>query len=143
MTLAIGKFMVATVIGIAIECCVNAQTKVGDKKNGGIVFFVDGTGQHGLIADVKDLGKFDWNNAIIACKNKGAGWYLPSKDELNMLYQNKDKVGSFEIVFYWSSSEVGNVYGDDSAWGQDFFTGFQLVVGFKGNAGFVRTVRAF
>ncbi len=33
-------------------------------------------------------------------------WYLPSQDELNKLYINKDAVGGFNSSFYWSSSEA-------------------------------------
>ena len=33
------------------------------------------------------------------------GWYLPSKQELELLYLQKDVVGNFEDVFYWSSTE--------------------------------------
>ena len=32
-------------------------------------------------------------------------WYLPSKDELNLLYQQKTVVGGFVSNQYWSSSE--------------------------------------
>ena len=44
-------------------------------------------------------------------------WYLPSKDELNLLYLNKDLVGNFAWWIYWSSTECfgtvdGVYYGD-------------------------------
>jgi hypothetical protein len=32
-------------------------------------------------------------------------WYLPSKDELNKLYQNRVEIGGFEEAAYWSSTE--------------------------------------
>ena len=32
-------------------------------------------------------------------------WFLPSKDELNILYLNKDKIGGLKSSFYWSSTE--------------------------------------
>jgi hypothetical protein len=32
-------------------------------------------------------------------------WYLPSKDELNLLYLKKNMVGGFTNGFYWSSTE--------------------------------------
>ncbi len=34
-------------------------------------------------------------------------WYLPSKDELHLLYLNKDAIGGFANLNYWSSSESG------------------------------------
>ena len=46
-------------------------------------------------------------------------WYLPSKDELNLLYQQKTVVGGFANLNYWSSSE-GN---SDYAWNQYFSSG--------------------
>jgi hypothetical protein len=37
-------------------------------------------------------------------------WYLPSKDELNKLYLNKDIIGNFIIASYWSSTETGSSF---------------------------------
>ena len=36
-----------------------------------------------------------WDEAKIACAKVGDGWRLPTKDELNMLYEYKVKVGGF------------------------------------------------
>jgi hypothetical protein len=45
--------------------------------------------------------------------NGYSDWYLPSKDELNRLLQNKNAIGGFAYGFYYSSSETGpyNVWG--------------------------------
>ena len=32
-------------------------------------------------------------------------WFLPSKDELNKLYQNRNLIGGFGSDYYWSSLE--------------------------------------
>ncbi len=50
-------------------------------------------------------------------------WFLPSKDELNLMYKNlhKNGLGSFASRLYWSSSEDGAGY----AWNQDFISGLQ------------------
>ncbi len=48
-------------------------------------------------------------------------WYLPSKDELNAIYQQKDTLGSFEENYYWSSTE----YDEENVWVQDFTDGTQ------------------
>ncbi len=32
-------------------------------------------------------------------------WFLPSKDELDLLFQQKSVVGGFASAHYWSSSE--------------------------------------
>jgi hypothetical protein len=61
----------------------------------------------------------NWKDAIEACAKLGDGWRLPTKDELNILLKNKDKIGGFAIGFYWSSSEVG--YGN--AWSKGINAG--------------------
>ena len=67
-------------------------------------------------------------------------WFLPSKDELNLMYINLEVagVGGFAGGFYWSSSEY-NAY---SAWLQDYGNGFQGSYG-KYGAYRVRAVRVF
>ena len=84
-----------------------------------------------------NLGTMSWDEAKIACKKLGPGWRLPTKDELNMLYKNKEEIGDFANYFYWSSAELD----DDGAWAQGFTIGFQLFTNkFYGN--YVRAVRA-
>ena len=46
----------------------------------------------------------NWNNAEAACEALGGDWRLPTKDELNLLYINKDKIGGFEDDMYWSGT---------------------------------------
>jgi len=65
-------------------------------------------------------------------------WYLPSKYELNLLYQQKVVVGGFASYYYWSSSE----YDANLAWFQGFSNGNQNVYG-KDSTFDVRAVRAF
>jgi hypothetical protein len=65
-------------------------------------------------------------------------WYLPSKVELNLLYQQKDVVGGFASAPYWSSSEDSA----SLAWCQTFNDGNQYNY-FKGGAYCVRAIRAF
>uniref|UniRef100_UPI0040473F81 hypothetical protein n=1 Tax=Algoriphagus sp. TaxID=1872435 RepID=UPI0040473F81 len=38
-----------------------------------------------------------------ACASLGPGWRLPTNDELDILDQNKDKIGGFGSDGYWSS----------------------------------------
>lgn len=68
------------------------------------------------------------------------GWFLPSKDELNLMYKNlhEQGLGSFANDSFWSSSERS---GDD-AWGQYFDTGNQYSY-FRYSVPRVRPVRAF
>ena len=74
-------------------------------------------------------------------------WFLPSKDELNQMYQNRETINTtaaansgsnFSINYYWSSTEVDNNF----AWGQSFNVGGQDYYN-KELTNFVRAVRAF
>lgn len=73
-------------------------------------------------------------------------WFLPSKDELNILYLNSVVIGGFTYAVYWSSSEEDNL----TVWMQNLLTGSQdeyaKFFANNGNAGifgYVRPVRAF
>ncbi len=125
---------------------------VGDTYCGGIIFYVEASGQHGLIAATKDMlghtegyseGHFSWNDAIARCSDfndKGySDWRLPTKNELNKLYYAKTAVGGFSGDYYWSSSESGA----SGAWVQNFGDGRQFVGIDKGGGSRVRPVRAF
>lgn len=45
-------------------------------------------------------------------------WFLPSKDELNELYLQKDVVGGFDLFLYWSSTELDSDVVYDQAFTQ-------------------------
>jgi hypothetical protein len=73
-----------------------------------------------------------WKDAKDACAELGDGCRLPTKDELNILYKNKDKIGGFADFGYWSSTEGDNVSRESdgvirawSAWSQNFYYGYQ------------------
>ena len=86
----------------------------------------------------EDLGEMDWYEAKKVCENLGGGWRLPTKDELNILYHNKDKIGGYTLVNYWSSA-VGDSY---TSWIQNFDNGSQ-VGNVNSDTNSVRTVRTF
>jgi hypothetical protein len=71
-------------------------------------------------------------------------WYLPSRNELNMLYINRYAIGNFitygglNALGYWSSTESDSF----SAWDQFFSDGAQYGV-MKNKAGYVRAIRSF
>ena len=67
-------------------------------------------------------------------------WFLPSKDELELMYLTlkKKNTGNFKDDFYWSSSEDDGVI----AWYQVFGNGYQYYDGKYGDNN-VRCVRAF
>jgi hypothetical protein len=66
-------------------------------------------------------------------------WYLPSKTELNLLFQKKDLVGGFLNRNYWSSTE----YKTNSVWIQYFGDGRQRISNSESYANVVRPIRAF
>ena len=86
--------------------------------------------------------EMNWEDAKIFCADLGEGWKLPSRKELNILYQNKYKIGGFGQDFYWSSTDLDT----NTAWIQDFFLGSQQfsankVNGYKYVAVNVRAIR--
>jgi len=149
---------------------------IGSTYAGGIVFYIDSTGQHGLVCAPSDQGSFQWGcygtniagtstaigtgqantNLILAgCStrpiaasvcddlvlNGYSDWYLPSRDELQLMYSNLrvQNIGGFSNTWYWSSSQYSPLY----AWVMAFYNGNVGVNG-KGNGdGQVRAVRAF
>ena len=146
------------------------QLAIGDFHEGGVIFYLDDTGEHGLISAVADqsfeaewgcqptvvagangieIGTGEQNTLDIigTCSstdiasslcsnlvlNDYSDWFLASKDELNELYLNREKVNEtalanggnkLEDTEYWSSSHetsntvfiqsftAGNVFGD-------------------------------
>lgn len=66
--------------------------------------------------------KMSWIDANYgACRKLGDGWRIPNKEELNILYQNKDDIGGFDGESYWSSS----VLFKNSVYFQNFIDGNQ------------------
>ena len=169
--------------------------QIGDFAQGGIVFWLDETGEHGLVCAKTDqdggsgvrwyAGTYgntqskgdgpyagEANIAVIIAAQVAIGddnstyaaricnelqiieggktygdWYLPAKQELNLMYQNKSTIdatatandgSAFVAGYYWSSTESSS----GSAWVQSFGDGGQATGG-KNSTGRVRAVRAF
>jgi serine/threonine protein kinase len=57
----------------------------------------------------RDLTKMNWYDAQNACKKLGAGWRLPTKEELEQMYLQlyKKSKGNFQSALYWSNTESG------------------------------------
>ena len=147
---------------------------LGEDFNGGIIYYLykgsDGL-EHGLVvsktestavwqasstftnANRTEDGSYNTtlmtsSAAATYVTSLGAGWYLPSIDELNLLYYNRYsaqkglRAGSFTLLSainnYWSSTEydTGNAY-------FFYFTGGYSTGGSKNNTFSVRGVRAF
>ena len=136
---------------------------IGDLMDGGIVFWIDPMDPYkGKVCALEDLDPSNWDDAISNCENytntdTGTGvysdWYLPSKDELNYMWDNladsdgngvntgladPNNIGNFPNNSYWSSTE----YYNRVAWRQYFYFGFQIE-GNKYSTYDVRAVRAF
>jgi hypothetical protein len=117
---------------------------IGDTgPGGGTVFHVEGSGG---VEVSRLLGEeHTWNDAVKAARAyRGGGkddWYLPTKRELNLIYENLHKAGKLNMGSdcYWSSSEGRT---SDRAWYQYFSDGRQANY-YKSDTGSVRAVRAF
>ena len=51
----------------------------------------------------------NFEQAVKACNNLRNGWRLPNINELNILFQNRNKIGGFQDDFYWSSESNKNL----------------------------------
>jgi hypothetical protein len=125
------KFIVILALLFTMSFTVSAQ-EIGDQHAGGIVFQIneDGTG---LVADLQDLGQMDWADAmdlaIITTSQGYDDWYLPSIEELELMYntigQGADNAGGFSNTHYWSSL----AYGSGAAWNVSFINGSPDIYG--------------
>lgn len=74
---------------------------LGNYYHGGIIFYVDSTGQHGKYF-IPIPGFINWDNAMAIAASKGGS--LPTIDQLGQLYLKKDIFNLNEMV-YWSSTD--------------------------------------
>ena len=160
------------------------QLAIGDYHEGGVIFYLNATGDHGLISSVADQGfNIQWGcptavefganglgigtgaqntmDILDRCETQGIAadlcdtyenggfddWFLPSKDELDVLYQQRDIVNEtaldnegdiFRSGEYWSSSHNS----ENTVWKQSFDAGNQIGV-LKDNELYVRAIRSF
>ncbi len=152
---------------------------LGKSFEGGIIFYIDKTGQHGLIKAKGDQSDkpIDWftetkgkafatdteiyagekntkllvakfkekNHPAQLCKNFEfdgyKDWYLPSKDELDLLYEyNKTvpRAQRLEPAYYWSSTEMSS----QDVYYRSFHNG-KSYTWIKNNKAKVRAIRKF
>lgn len=176
----LSKYIVSIHVSNQDVAAIESKNKmvVGQTYGGGIIFYVDASGEHGLIASVDDgegnraqwgcyntliddtqigigTGQENTLKIISTCRSAGSSniaarlcnelvlegytdWYLPSKEELNLLYENKEIIGGYEHGYYWSSSEMDSHF----AWYQHFDFGFQDYLN-KDFSYFYRPIRSF
>jgi len=116
------------------------QTAVGTGKQNTalIVAALNQAGEKGRASQICDVMVY----------NEFDDWFLPSRDELDLMYENlKVKgLGGFSNTDYWSSSQADNsLYREYYAWSQNFNTssyGFKDYK-YKNITKSVRAVRAF
>lgn len=149
---------------------------VGQTYGGGIIFYVDNTGQHGLISATQDQSAgIQWYNGgyfvtgssgtgigggqlnttnILSSQGTGSyaayiasqtangysDWFLPSKDELYLMYSNLfvKSLGNFAATVYWTSSE----FDQNQAWALDLGKNSSYAY-WKNNKANVRAIRKF
>jgi hypothetical protein len=116
--------------------------KWGDGKTTGATFAAIGSGQDNTDKILYGEGR---GNAAQKCDDLKIevynDWYLPSKDELNLLWQSKTyfEAGSFANEDYWSSTEQSK----GNANVQNFGTGHQIRDRGKKALCHVRAIRSF
>ena len=82
--------------------------------------------------------KMNLGDAKIACAALAEGWRLPTRSELDTLYQNRVAIGGFSGNYYWSSMESGK----NSTWILSIVNGNE-VGSDKDDMNYVRVIRAF
>lgn len=167
-------YLIMMTLCILLSLQVQSQcVSIGQNYQGGIVFWVNATGDAGLIAAPNDqsagcnwgcqgtsiTGTFSNSDGqansalmIAQCNQVGMSaslcnalnlggytdWYLPSIDELNMMWQQKVVIGGFTASSYWTSNQFS---ANDAYW-QNFNSGIQGH-NLKNQSAGVRAVRAF
>jgi hypothetical protein len=127
---------------------------VGELWGGGIVFYVNTAGDHGLVAALQDQSAgINYGLADDAYTNPNnhdnAGkvytdWRMPSRYELNLMYQNLHLagLGNFAAAAYWSSSCNDNSL-PIPGWTVNFSNATQTTISRSNNSVRVRVVRDF
>jgi hypothetical protein len=95
------------------------------------------TGRKIVVAGRDFPNKMTWEEAKSACQDLGRGWRLPTKIELDQLYQNKDIISGIYYDYHFSSTEESKY----NFWCQNFFNGEQLVYSVKYVKCYVRAVK--
>ena len=122
----------------------NQNFQWGPEKEEGVSSTVIGAGLSNTNIMIDKYARINavyyWKYILDKRDDTGFNWFMPSKDEISILYNNKTTVINLGVdnfyLVYWSSSE-GNLY---SAWFQRFSDGVQEVSN-KGNNYACRLIR--
>ena len=115
--------------------------RIGDRgPGGGFVFYIEGSRGY-EVSEV--LGTHKWAEAGKVAEGYYSGWRLPTKEELNLVYQNLRKPGIItDGNWYWSSSKGGRF--NSEMWLQEFSSGRQSTFSNYGSMlASVRAIRSF
>ena len=140
------KFIGLLALVFAMSFTVNSQ-EIGNVYEGGYIFQIN-EDFTGLVADLQDLGEMDWYDAMDEADNATSGgyndWYLPSIEELELMYNTignggpEGDIGGFSDNWYWCSSE----YGNNGAWNVSFDNGFTGYPSYETSTYGVRVIRS-
>ena len=90
--------------------------RMGDFYGGGVVISVNNTGTHGLIASEKDIGSRQCFKAASAAEkysmNGYNDWYLPNRDELRIIYNERKYFESWRYALYVNSHLINAEHGE-------------------------------
>jgi len=116
---------------------------------GGYVFYVTPDGKHGLVAATQDqISSVNWYDAVDAISKptshdndgkKFTDWRLPTKYEIDLMYQARLAIGGFSLTSsYWSRSEGSSTNALQEAFGSGGFVNAS-----KSSAAAARAIRSF
>lgn len=97
------------------------QWKTSDTSTSGTAAVGVGMGKHST--DAMIVAGADEHPAAKYCREMGPGWYLPSRDELLLIYNYKAALGTsytFYAIEYWSATE-SYIY---TSWYVHFYNGY-------------------
>ncbi len=135
------RYLEAAPEDLLVECVWGDDGEFGTKT--GI-----GEGRNNTNIIVNNASNESKDNAAMACVVYARGgysdWFLPSLDELKLMYENLKKkgIGDFKDVLYWCSSESRDNF-NGYAWIQYFGSGYQVPNDRNYYYYHVRPVRAF
>ena len=118
--------------------------KVHEGPAGGFIFTQHEDGTYVECWTHDEPREMSWNEVqkLLQTLNRGGynDWSLPTKNELDKMFDNKDQIGKFQNAWYWSDTEEKE--DEFRAWLQNFSTGDQTNF-FKSLYSRVRAVRRF